>query len=327
MTTDEFNARYKVLKEIAHGNGRSFTAQETASGRAVLVHFLPENMLLAGRKLADTLDQLPARDRSKVLEILTVGKSSVVVTQFLENFESFDLWLQGRVAGGSAPPSSPPQEPALPAGDFTKLFEQSTAAPGPAKPLPPPPPAPGRPPRDSFTELFQTPPEPRVHLHPPPSPATPPVEILRLSIPPSGSSPSPPPPPPPRPAPPMPSWPGALDPPSSPGPLPPLPNPILAAPAQKPRGAEPIIKPPSRDPLPLPPPLPVPGWSGASDYTRQLSAVPAPADPAPAAVAPASEAAPAPAAASRSIVPLLLVLNIVVVIATGVVVYFALKRC
>jgi hypothetical protein len=55
----------------------------------------------------------------------------------------------------------------------------------------------------------------------------------------------------------------------------------------------------------------------------------APADPFPAAAAAAPAPAPAPEAqggGSRSLVPLLLVLNVVAIIATGLIVYFALKR-
>ena len=82
--------------------------------------------------------------------------------------------------------------------------------------------------------------------------------------------------------------------------------------------------PPPRDVLP--PPSPVPGWSGESDYTRQLRPAAAPVDAAPPLAPPA--AVPESAGGGRgSLVPLLLVLNIVVVIATGLIVYFALKRC
>ena len=84
-------------------------------------------------------------------------------------------------------------------------------------------------------------------------------------------------------------------------------------------GALTIVKPPSGDPLP--PPAPLPAWSGPSDYTRQLRSVGAPTDPAAPIAAPA-----APAGEKHSIVPLLLILNIVVIIATGLLVYFALKR-
>ncbi|MGH7580725.1 MAG: hypothetical protein ACREM9_11175, partial [Gemmatimonadales bacterium] len=97
MTTDEFDTRYKLLKQITTGEGRSFTAQECASGRAVLVHFLAENESVPGSSVPTLIARLEPRDRSKILEVLAVDQSTVVVTQFLEDFEGFDAWLQGRL--------------------------------------------------------------------------------------------------------------------------------------------------------------------------------------------------------------------------------------
>jgi hypothetical protein len=319
MTTEEFNARYKLLKQITQGPGRSFTAQEVASGRAVLVHFLAEGLIPPGGQFRDLMNQLASRDRSKVLDILSVGPSTVVVTQFLEDFETFELWLQSRLGGGR-PPVAAPDAPA-PIGDFTKLFQQSADA---ESGFPPTPPV-VRPPRDSFTELFKTPPEPMAQPRPLPSPATPPVEILRVRLPAGDSAP----PVAPSPALPMPSWPGSFDPPKAAAPLPPLPSPVLGSQSPPPIPAPPIIRTPALGPLPPPPP--VPGWSGESDYTRQLSSAPPPVEPAPPLPSPAPLDAAAgtkqaPAVGSQSIVPLLLVLNIIVIIATGVIVYFALKK-
>jgi hypothetical protein len=321
MTTDEFNARYKLLKQIAHGEGRSFTAQECASERAVLVHFLTEEGHPPDATVATLIDRLSPRDRSKILEILAVNLSTVVVTQFLEDFESFGTWLRSRLAAPPEPAPEPSPQSPPPLGEFTKLFEPPADS---AASAPPPPvpsmPAPSMPaasmsspesPQGSFTELFRTPPEPKASPYPIPAPATPPVEIrsvrMRLGEPM----------PPPRPAAPLPSWPASFEPPQAP----PLPKPML--PSR--RAGEPIVKPPPREQLP--PPSPLPGWSGESDYTRQLRPAPppGPADPAPPVVAPLPSAEPA-AGGTRSLVPLLLVLNIVVIIATGLILYFALKR-
>jgi hypothetical protein len=104
---------------------------------------------------------------------------------------------------------------------------------------------------------------------------------------------------------------------------------VLGSQVPPPIPAAPIIKTPALGPLP--PPAPLPGWSGESDYTRQLSPAAASVDPLP---VPASSPPPdaatgakdAPPAAPQSIVPLLLVLNIIVIIATGVILYFALKK-
>ena len=122
---------------------------------------------------------------------------------------------------------------------------------------------------------------------------------------------------PPRPPSPLPSWPSSFQPP----PAPRLPQPVLPSP----RAGEPIVKPPPRDHLP--PPSPVQGWSGESDYTRQLRPAPAGTGRNPFRLSSLPRASPDPApAATRSFVPLLLVLNIIVVIATGLILYFALKR-
>ena len=313
MTTDEFNARYKLLKQIAHGEGRSFTAQECASGRAVLVHFVTEQGRPPDETAAALVERLSPRDRSKILEILTVNLSTAVVTQFLEDFEGFDIWIRSRLAAPPPPASEPTKQPPVPHGEFTKLFEQGSAA---AETTPPTlapsmPEAPALAPESqgSFTELFRTPAEPKASPYRDPPPVTPPVEIrsVRLQL----GDPAPV-----RPAAPLPSWPGSFEPP----PAPRLPKPVLPNYGSD----QPIVKPPL--PGPLPPPAPLPGWSGESDYTRQLRPPPAAAAelPPPVVAPPAvPEAAPG---GTRSLVPLLLVLNIFVIIATGLILYFALKR-
>lgn len=354
MTTDEFNTRYTLLKQIAHGTSRSFTAQERASGRAVLAHFFTEDGTPPGSAVAGLVERLAPSDRSKVLEILAVNLSTVVVTQVLEDFRGFERWLQGRSGNPSPPdPVPPPQRPS-PAGEFTRLFEQP-AGPSPAQPVPMPAqhvpmpaqhvprPAPAAGPQGSFTELFKSPSEGRTPPRPGSTPGAPPVEILSVRLP-LGER------PPPRPPAPEPSWPASFDPPK-PAPLqspflqspvlqrpalqsPMLQGPILGGPESPPRpvlpGAprlpppgEAIVKAPPREVLP--PPSPLPGWGGESDYTRQLRGISTPADPIPP-VTPPVPAPEVPAGQSRSLVPLLLVLNIVVIIATGLIVYFALKR-
>ena len=75
-----------------------------------------------------------------------------------------------------------------------------------------------------------------------------------------------------------------------------------------------------------PAPSPSPAFrQGPSDYTRILGGAGALGD------VPILEAGPPPAAtpapSSRSHWPLWLLLNVVLILATGLVVYFALKRC
>ncbi|MGH7525599.1 MAG: hypothetical protein ACREMX_02735, partial [Gemmatimonadales bacterium] len=85
----------------------------------------------------------------------------------------------------------------------------------------------------------------------------------------------------------------------------------------------PIIQAPELTP---PPPMPSPVWSGPSEFTRQLQGGPrlGSEDP-PVLAAPAPPEPPTPQ--KPSYVPLLLALNLVFIIATGLILYFALKRC
>jgi hypothetical protein len=360
MTTDELDNRYKLLKQITTSDGRSFTAQECATGRAVLVHFLSPASSTS-RSLATLIERLPPRERARILEVMTVDESTVVVTQFLEGFQGFDAWLHGRRAPLPARPSDP--QPAAPAGEFTRLFDagalpsdsaspapdsppaalssdraeegrftnlfrppaESNTAPFPAPPPPAPPPGAQPAGHGSFTELFR-PPRPS-KTDPVPSPAGPaaPVELRSVRIP-LG--------PPAQPRPAAPATP-MVPPGAEPQHPLPLPRPVLPVPRLGPRPGEPIIRPPVRDAIAAPPP--VHGGAGESDYTRLLRPAPSPtaaapvsAGPARLAGSPAAPVAPAPPAAppepARSIVPLLLILNILVVIATGVILFFALKR-
>ena len=74
------------------------------------------------------------------------------------------------------------------------------------------------------------------------------------------------------------------------------------------------------------PPVPAPSWDAPSEYTRLFGSVPQPAGEladVPAMPPPAEE----PAERKRSYLPLFLILNVVLILATGLVVYFALRRC
>jgi hypothetical protein len=95
-----------------------------------------------------------------------------------------------------------------------------------------------------------------------------------------------------------------------------------------PVAAPPIAAPKLEAPDASPRPGAPPGqWAGPSDFTRLLNRSPEPdtAEPnAPAAVAPPPIG---PAAARKSmLVPLLLALNLIAIVAVGLIVYFALKR-
>lgn len=311
MTSDQFNSEYKLLKQIGGKGGRSYTAEHRASGRAVMVHILDEGEVGGVAGLDTLLGNLPPRDKTRVLDRLTVDSSLVVVTQFLQGFDSFESWLRGR----SLAPASRPVTPADPApeqeGEFTRLFRSSGNSPPapPGRPTAgpersPPAAAPGG---SKFTDLF------RAHAEPPPPTqdpgdraTIPPVRMigLRMALPPE---------------------PGSVAP-----ELPRLrPNFGSAEPGGQPdaaggppRHGDVVI----RNAQPFDEPLPPPSWQGPSEFTRQLgSALP------PTGEFPETAASPPPpeeaAEEKHSYLPLFLVLNLIFILATGVILYFLLKRC
>jgi hypothetical protein len=348
MTSEEFDSKYRLLKQIAGGRWRTFTAEQRSTGRAVLAHFVDQVALGGETSLFALIDQLNARDRSKVLETMPVGGSLVCVTEVLERFESFESWLRPKSA--SSPEPAPPAAPA-PArppglGEFTQLFRglseglppspqpspapiqasggsDSPGAPEPAKPRSAEPASAG------FTELFRAPPAPLPTPQPAPrmDPVSPPHDFDSVLPPPRLDSVSPPPrqdpgaPPPLRvvglrfgsqmegpPRPLKPNFGGTFEPPpAAPVPLEPrLPQELFPLdPGPRPMSA-------------APPPI----WSGPSEFTRQLERSPAISSVVPAVQA--AELEPPPE--KKSYVPLLLALNLIVIIATGLIVYFALRR-
>jgi hypothetical protein len=327
MTSDEFKSKYRLLKQIAAGGGRSYTAQHCATGRAVLVHFADEELTRAEGTLGALLFRLNPRDRSKVVETMTVDRSLVVVTQFLEGFETFEKWLRSRAempdAPADAPPASTPPQPA--AGEFTQLFHAAgdsaaTEHGGPATPaasrpnlapapVPRPPghPAPAPPPASpNFTELFRGP------VGPAPSPTRSdsepgPLPIIGVRLPPRPLLSGPDlPPAPPKLTPNL----EAAAPPPEPLDLPRLGNFLLDAPA--PAG-------------PVQPAPPAWGAGAASEFTRQLSRSPR-VSSAPPEVVGGAEPVPPTAPPARSYVPLLLALNLVLIVVLALGLYFALRR-
>jgi hypothetical protein len=312
MTSDEFNSQYKLLKQITGKGGRSYTAEHLPSGRAVLVHILEENQVGGAAGLDALLERLPPRDKSRVLDTLTVDRSLVVVTQFLQGFEGFQDWLREKTAG-TAPPAAPPTgSPPQSHGEFTQLFRSSGDAPPPARDrapaevVKPPTPAPAA--GSQFTDLFRAAGAPPAQTQGPDRATIPPVRMVGVRVPP----------------PPVPALPPEMEPPRltpnfGPGREPAAqPDPV----AGWPRPDEVII----RTGEPAPPPLPPPSWEGPSEFTRQLGIVSQPTgelSTAAGVAAPQEEAG----ERKRSYLPLFLLLNLVFILATGLVVYFALRRC
>ena len=161
MTSDEFGSQYRLLKQMAVKEGRSYTAEHVPSGRAVLVHILEEDRIGGPSRLRTLLDGLDPRDRSRVLDTITVENSLVVVTQFLQDFDGLEPWLRARSAEPVTPPPTPAASPQEAHGEFTRLFRSSENTGGP--PVNRPPQAPAQPSGgvsssgSNFTDLFRAP--------------------------------------------------------------------------------------------------------------------------------------------------------------------------
>jgi hypothetical protein len=364
MTSDEFGSRYRLLKQITGDGVRSFTAEHKNSHRAVLIHFLDPGSSLAGDGLADLLGVLSARDRSRVLEVTTVDQSTVVVTEVLEGFQTLEGWLRSHAV--QHPPRATLETPPPAQGDFTQLFrsEPEVAPPRPPasqpRPAEPQPPAGGgATPRDAggFTELFRTS-EPPASSKPLEDPAVPPVPLVSVRV-----KPLPQPEPPPRwpdAGPGTTSTPDPKAPFATPVPGSPFTSPELKSPFSSPEPKAPFANPEPRPPIltpkfgneqrpaparPAPAPAPDLGrmkldasdapaanapapsvWAGPSDFTRQLSRSPEAGFPEQPPIVPAPTL-PEPQPQGKSIlVPVLLALNLIFIVITGLVVYFALRR-
>lgn len=310
MTNEEFSAKYRLLKALGEGPGRTYSAEHRSSGRMAMVHFLDEATAAREAEVMGLVERLPPADRSKVLDVLTVDRSLVVITQFIPGVEDFEQWL--RSADPSETPPSPPSQPSVPAaGDFTAMFLSGKDPAAVARPPAPPPVAPRAPAGPSFTELFRAPPETPTLEPMPAEPraaaAPPPVRVVGVRLP-------------------TPPKPLAAKPPELPIPMPNLgaapPHPVAPRSLEPPVPREAALFTPE---VPPPPPVPQP-WSGPSDYTRELSPGAQFSEPVPV-MAPPLDPPPAPEQRKRSYLPLLLVLNLVFIIATGLAVYFALRAC
>jgi hypothetical protein len=301
MTRDEFESQYRLLGKTGGDAPPDSAAVHRATGRAVQVHFFGGGLDGPGTELLRLLGRLNPADRSRVIETVGVDDSVVFVTQPLPEGRDFESWL--REAAAAASGSGP--------GEFTALFRADASPSGPpvtgGPPLPPEPrpaaPAPG----SSFTELFRSTPGPGPQpVAPSGRSATPPVRVVGVRLPTPPSAPITPQ------GPPIPAPRLGGEPPRGPAAPPPPEAPI-------PRAAALYVP----EPVASPPPQPAP-WSGPSDFTRQLSpsapfSAQVPAIPPPAVTE--------PAARKTSYLPLFLALNLAFIIITGLVVYFALRRC
>lgn len=136
MSSDDFSTKYRLLRQIAVGPVRSYTAQERASGRPVLVHFVDDQPPSAPGSVLPRLDRLSPQDKPKILDSARVAGATVVITPVLESFSTLEDWLSTRSRSapvGSPPPRdlSTPVNPCAPVpssvsepGEFTRLFGQ-----------------------------------------------------------------------------------------------------------------------------------------------------------------------------------------------------------
>src|SRR3954468_11094687 len=125
MTSTEFAARYRLLKNVATRGARSFLAQQVELGRMVMVHYLDSEKPQERAATLARLEALRPPARSKLLEIADVDGSPVAVTLFLSAFVDFATWLDSVSPDQPAPPPLPPPVIApssRPASDFTGIL-------------------------------------------------------------------------------------------------------------------------------------------------------------------------------------------------------------
>jgi len=107
-----FDDRYRLLKCVALGGGiRTHNAQETSTGRPVMVHILDGAEPDAVEQLRQQVGALPVADRSRILEMTPTAGGFTIVSEFLVGLTTFQQWLGARVPV-PAPPSRPEPEAA-----------------------------------------------------------------------------------------------------------------------------------------------------------------------------------------------------------------------
>src|SRR6185436_12250933 len=138
-----FDDRYRLLKCVALGGGiRTHNAQETSTGRPVMVHILDGAEPDAVEQLRQQVGALPVADRSRILEMTPTAGGFTIVSEFLVGLTTFQQWLSAR-APVPAPPSRSEPEAALPpptASGATESFVIGKVQSGRGKAAPPPPP-------------------------------------------------------------------------------------------------------------------------------------------------------------------------------------------
>src|SRR2546430_7848946 len=117
MTNEELRQKSRLLKLVVEQDVRTYHALD-AAGHIVMVHYLPGHSADSERLLA-LLDALIPADQMRIVERAEVDGAPVIVTQFIQGFETLPVWLQMKAAQRSraaAPPAS--RAP----GEFTQMF-------------------------------------------------------------------------------------------------------------------------------------------------------------------------------------------------------------
>jgi len=162
MTRDEFETRYRLLRTLEGAGVRSHGALELATNEPVMVHDLGTVPGEARARLLDAVARLDEHNRRKVRAVLEVEGTPIVVTDHFASFSDLEEWLRARV-----PDAAPAAPAAAEPGDFTRIFGAGFAG----APHPAPAPAPRTAPASdvSSPSIFDAPPPP-----PPVTPASPP---------------------------------------------------------------------------------------------------------------------------------------------------------
>ena len=131
MTGDDFRDRYQILKRLTGGDVPTFLARARGGDR-VMVHVLQAPPDVTRDLLARVARLSGGRDR-RVREVTRHRGTDVLVTDFLDDFESLEAWLPELPApgegaeGAAAGPDGEQARGAEEAGEFTRLFQQPTA--------------------------------------------------------------------------------------------------------------------------------------------------------------------------------------------------------
>lgn len=171
MTLDEFRSKYRLQQRLTQRGVASYQATDS-SGRVVMVHSLDSASREEVDQVRSMIHRLDTGDRKRILEILDVDGAPVLVTEYLQGFQTLPQWLEVRTRGAPTVPAAPAVQPkGPPRGEFTQLFgpaelPQTPALERPAAPAPPAPPAAAAPPSPpqaapkapskggEFTQLF-----------------------------------------------------------------------------------------------------------------------------------------------------------------------------